>query len=228
MKICGLISSLVVLLVLFSSLPDFASDIPLERIIANVQEMYQRTKDIEADFFQESTIKSLNKTQIAKGKFYFKTPSKLRWDYNDPTKQEIVTDGNTLWMYIADDRQVTVNAFSSVYRSNTSAFFLSGMGDLDRDFDVQLEKPSVHDEEKAFLLRLTPKEQQANIDKLFLLVDRGTFLVLETYFNDFYGNLIRIRFKNMVINQGLPDSMFTFTIPEGVDVVEPPQMFQDQ
>ncbi|HIE00862.1 MAG TPA: outer membrane lipoprotein carrier protein LolA, partial [Thiotrichaceae bacterium] len=30
--------------------------------------------------------------------FYFKKPKKMRWDYETPDKQEIVTDGTTLWI----------------------------------------------------------------------------------------------------------------------------------
>lgn len=220
--------TIAVVLVVLTPFPGLASGIPLEGIIAKVQEIYQGIEDLEADFTQESTLKSLNKTQIANGKIYFKNPGKLRWDYNDPAKQEIVTDGKTLWMYISEDKEVIVNELSKVYRSNTSAFFLSGMGDVRRDFDVQLVEPADQGEGESYLLRLIPKEQQSNVDELFLLVNKDTFLVIETYFHDFYGNLIRIKFKNTVINQGLPDSMFVFTVPEDVEVMEPPQMFRDQ
>jgi outer membrane lipoprotein carrier protein len=216
---------LVILLVFF---PKPASCIPLEEIVAKVQVVYQRTKDFKAEFIQESTLKSLNKTQMAKGKIYFKNPGKLRWDYYSPNKQEIVTDGKTLWMYMPQDKQVMISELSKVYRSNTSTFFLSGMGNLKRDFDVQLVKPTLNNEEKGYLLKLVPKEPQSNLNELFLLVDRVTFQVMETYFYDFYGNLIRIKFKNSVLNRGLSDSIFVFTIPKGVEVIESPQILQNQ
>lgn len=211
--------------VLLTALPGSVFGLPLEEIINGVQEVYQRTGDLRADFVQISTLVSLNKTQTAKGKLYFKNPGKLRWDYIDPTKQEIVTDGETLWMYMSEDRQVIVNEFSKVYPSNTSAFFLSGMGNLKRDFVVEQVAPTNDDEEKGYLLRLIPKEEQSNVDELFLWVDKGTFLVVETYFHDFYGNFIRIKFENPVINRGLPDSLFVFTIPEDAEVVDPSHLF---
>jgi len=216
-----------VVLTLLLSFPNPTFGIPLEEIVAKVQGVYQRTKDFKAEFIQESTLKSLNKTQVARGKIYFKNPGKLRWDYYHPTKQEIVTDGKTLWMYMPQDKQVMISELSRVYRSNTSTFFLSGMGNLKRDFDIQLVQPTLNNEEKGYLLKLVPKEPQSNLNELFLLVDRVTFQVAETYFYDFYGNIIRIRFKNPVINRGLSDSIFVFTIPKGVDVIEPPQMPQN-
>ena len=203
-----------------------ASGISLEEIIANVQKVYQGTKDLTADFIQESTLKSISKTQLAKGKIYFKNPGKLFWDYYGATKQEIITDGETLWMYFPEDKQVIINELKNVYRSNTSTFFLSGMGKLKRDFDIQLVEPDLGDEEKGYLLKLIPKEQQSSFNELFLFVNKDTFLVVETYFHDFYGNLIRIKFKNHMVNQALSDSMFVFSIPTDVEVVKPHQMIQ--
>ncbi|MFH2011379.1 MAG: outer membrane lipoprotein chaperone LolA [Pseudomonadota bacterium] len=215
----------VLSLVFFS--PDPTLGITLEVIVAKVQDVYQNTKDFKAEFIQESTLKSISKTQVANGKIYFKNPGKLRWDYYHPNKQEVVTDGKTLWMYIPQDKQVMINKLSNVYQSNTSTFFLSGMGNLKRDFDIQMVKQTLDNGEKDYTLKLVPKEPQSNLNELFLVVNKTTFQVMETYFYDFYGNLIRIKFKNPVVNRGLSDSIFIFTIPEGVEVIEPPQMPQN-
>jgi outer membrane lipoprotein carrier protein len=220
-----LFGALFVLPVLF---PELASGIVLEEIIDKVQGVYKGTKDFKAEFIQESIIKSIDKTEVSKGKIYFKNPGKLRWDYDVPDRQEIVTDGKTLWMYVPQDRQVMINKLSDVYQSNTSTFFLFGMGDLKRDFYIHLVKPDSNDAEKGYILKLTPKESQPNISELFLLIDKATFQVIETYFYDFYENFIRIKFKNAVINRGLSDSLFVFTIPKGVEVLEAPQMFEEQ
>ena len=209
-------------------LPGSSSGMPLEDIVTEIQDVYQGTRDFTADFVQESTLKSLKKTQVANGKIYFKNPGKLRWDYIGPTKQAIVTDGETLWMYLPEDKQVIINKLSKVYRTSTSTFFLMGMGNLKRDFDIEQVKSPLSDEEKSYSLKLVPKEQQSNFNDLFLLIDKKTFLVGELYFNDFYGNFIRIKFKNSTTNQGLSDSVFLFNIPEDVEIVEPPQIIQNQ
>ena len=198
--------------------PVFA--LPLEEIINNVQRTYRETEDLTADFIQESTLKSLNKTQTAAGKIYYKNRGKLRWDYKGTTEQEIVTDGETLWMYLPEDNQVIVNQLSKVYQSNTSAFFLSEMGDLKKDFNIQLVEATHGDNDKGYHLKLIPRELQSNFDELFLWVDKRNFLVVETYFYDFYGNLIRIKFQNHRVNNGLPDSMFVFKIPKDAEVIE--------
>ena len=209
-----------VILYVFAFLPGPVFAVPLEEIINNVQRTYRETEDLTADFIQESTLKSLNKTQTATGKIYYKNQGKLRWDYKGTTKQKIVTDGETLWMYLPEDNQVIINQLSKVYQSNTSAFFLSEMGDLKKDFDIQLVGATPGDEDKGYQLKLIPREQQSSFDEIFLWVDKINFLVVETYFYDFYGNLIRIKFRNHRVNNGLPDSMFVFTVPKDAEVIE--------
>ncbi|MFH1624213.1 MAG: outer membrane lipoprotein chaperone LolA [Pseudomonadota bacterium] len=215
------------ILIILVSFSKPVAGIPLGEIVAKVQEVYQRIEDFKAEFIQESTLKSLNKTQVARGEVYFKNPGRIRWNYNDPTKQEIVTNGKTLWIYLPQDKQVTVSDLSGVYQSNISTLFLSGMGDLKRDFDIQLASSTLQAEARGYLLKLVPKELQPNVNELFLVVNKDTFQVVETYFYDFYGNLIRIKFKNLVTNRGVPDSLFVFTVPKDVEVIEAPHISGD-
>ena len=228
MRVLRSILLFAAIFVLPALFPKLASGIALQEIIDRVQDVYKGTKDFKAEFIQESIIKSIDKTEISKGRIYFKNPGKLRWDYDIPAKQEIVTDGKTLWMYVAQDRQVMINKLSDVYQSNTSTFFLFGMGDLKRDFDIHLVGSDSNTVEEGYILKLIPKEPQPNINELFLLIHKATFQVMETYFYDFYENFIRIKFRNSVINRGLSDSLFVFTIPKGVEVLEAPQMFEEQ
>ncbi|MDY6853348.1 MAG: outer membrane lipoprotein chaperone LolA [Thermodesulfobacteriota bacterium] len=228
MRVIRSILLLAAIFALPALFPKLASSIALQEIIERVQNVYKGTKDFRAEFIQESTVKSINKTEVSKGRIYFKNPGKLRWDYDIPAKQEIVTDGKTLWMYVAQDRQVMINKLSDVYQSNTSTFFLFGMGDLKRDFDIHLIGSDSNTVEEGYILKLIPREPQPNINELFLVIHNDTFQVKETYFYDFYENFIRIKFKNSMINRGLSDSLFVFTIPEGVEVLEAPLMFEEQ
>lgn len=226
MKNFCIILLLVVAIITFIPLNRQVSGASLDDIILKIQNVYHETRDLTADFIQESTLRSIDRTQTARGKIYFKNPGKLRWDYKSPAKQEIVTDGKTLWMYLPEDNQVIMNELSKVYRSSTSTFFLMGMGNLKRDFHIELLPSPSEEGENDYSLKLVPNEQQSNFDELFLSVDKSNFLVTEIYFNDFYGNFIRIKFKNISVNKGLPDSLFLFHIPEGVDIVKPPGSLQ--
>jgi outer membrane lipoprotein carrier protein len=68
----------------------------LDEIVTKVQKQYDTHADFKAQFIQESMVKSLGKKQSSEGTVYFKKPGKMRWTYQKPFKQEIISDGKTL------------------------------------------------------------------------------------------------------------------------------------
>src|SRR5437879_11011430 len=71
----------------------------LDEVVRDVETAYGRITDLRAEFSQSSFNKSLNQTIPAKGTVYLKKGGKLRWEYTEPTAQEIVSDGKKLWVY---------------------------------------------------------------------------------------------------------------------------------
>jgi len=48
-----------------------------------------------ADFLQESTIKSMEITDFASGRLYVRYPGMMRWEYEKPDRQVIITDARS-------------------------------------------------------------------------------------------------------------------------------------
>ena len=197
----------------------------LENIINSVQAQYSRINDFSTEFEQYSRLKALGRTKVTRGKAFFKKPGMMRWDYQGDAGQKIISDGYTLWLYFPEDNQVQVGRFSRVWAGRTLTAFLTGMGDLRRDFEPSFAAEKKTDAEGNYLLLLKPKEALGQLDKLVVAVDRQRYLLVSISFTDRLGNLTQIRFKNIRINQGLKNSLFTFTIPPDVDVIKisPPE-----
>lgn len=189
----------------------------LTTIIDNVQAEYERTRDIQAAFIQMSLIKSVNQTRESRGVVYFKKPGKMRWEYTDPDPQLLVSDGKTLWFYVAEDSQVIIQNAEDAYGSKTPVTFLSGMGKLQNDFYIKLLPAS--EGTSAYTLELLPKQPQPDVAKLILSVDPATHRIVHTAVYDPYGNITDIYLENIETNTDLPDAMFGFEIPDGVDVI---------
>src|SRR5438034_11689262 len=85
-----------------------ASAQTLDDVIRGLETAYGRMTDLRAEFSQTSFNKSLNQTIPAQGVVSLKRGGKLRWEYSEPTKQEIVSDGKTLWVYTPTLNQVNV------------------------------------------------------------------------------------------------------------------------
>ena len=188
----------------------------LDAIISKVQKTYEGIQNIQADFVQLTTSSATKETQKADGLVYFKKPGMMKWEYKSPTNDIIVSDGKTIWAYQQDIGQVMIgNASDS--GASISNNFLAGMGNLKKDFDIELEKP----DNNSYSLKLNPKVPQPNIQRLYIAVDKKTSLVKQTIVFDLLGNETKVIFENLRINQSVPANIFKFKIPEGVRVVKP-------
>jgi len=195
----------------------------LDQVIEKVQEVYNHTEDVQAHFEQETGIKSWGQTQTAKGKVSFKKKGRMCWEYSAPMPQKIVSDGKKVWFYIPQDRQVTVYEMNQGLQSEIASSMLLGKGDLKKEFKITFDD-SPSGEIKCYRLRLKPLKPQAGINQVILSVDVNSFQVFQTEIIDTFGNSNRIRFSHMVVNTHPPDSLFTFVVPEGVQVVISPQV----
>jgi len=63
----------------------------LDDVVREIESVYSRMTDLRADFTQTAFNKSLNQTIPARGTVYLKKGGKLRWEYTEPTPQEIVS-----------------------------------------------------------------------------------------------------------------------------------------
>src|SRR5262245_53290395 len=80
----------------------------LDEVLREVESVYGRMNDLRADFTQTAFNKSLNQTIPAKGTVYLKKGGKLRWEFTEPTPQEIVSDAKKLWVYAPTLNQANV------------------------------------------------------------------------------------------------------------------------
>ena len=196
----------------------------LESTIANIQQSYDMIKDFKAHFVQESMVKSWNGAQVqkAQGVVYFKKEGKMYWNYQQPTPQQIISDGKELWFYEPEDKQVTVSEVSTGLQSQISADLLNGKANLKRDFKVTLITSQAEKDKDNLILELTTRVPQSNINRVILRLDKKSFQIHQTEVYDLFDNLTRIRFSRIEINTNLPESLFTFNPPPGVEILTPP------
>ncbi len=190
-----------------------------QSVLTEIQKRYEDTKDFEANFLQEYVAKAMRQHLKQEGKVYFKKKGMMRWDYRIPD-QKFISDGSTLWFYQAEENQVLVSDLSKGIKEKTPLAFLAGEGDLSRDFKLLNFKEPVPQKEGNFVLELVPKDSEAALSKLILTVDPKTYYIIQTDVIDGLGNVTRTRFVDIKTNAGLPDSLFHFTIPQGVEVLK--------
>ena len=191
----------------------------LDEVVRGLEAAYGRINDLKAEFNQNAFNKSLNQNIPASGSVYLKKGGKVRWEYAQPTPQEIVSDGKTLWVYTPSLNQVNV-APAPEALAGPAGSFLVGLGKLREHFGVRFLNPSQpRDGDGNYVLDLAPKQPLPTMARLILSLDPRSWEVRKAVVYDQFENTVTMRFTKMALNTGLADSMFTFTPPKGVATV---------
>lgn len=188
----------------------------IQKILGGIEKRYAG-KGFYAKFFQESMLKAMMISDTAEGRLIVKRPGKMRWEYLIPEEQTIITNGKSMWIYRPADKQVMVGKAPEFFSGGKGAGFLSDIHQIRKSFDVQLQKSISPDH---FRLRLLPKTPTADLADIILSVNRSDFLVQQVLTYNSYGDETRIEFSEYQFNQNPKDSLFTFIIPDGIDVVQ--------
>jgi outer membrane lipoprotein carrier protein len=205
------------LLVMATAVPAAAQS--LDDVVREIESVYGRMTDLRADFTQTAFNKSLNQTIPARGTVYLKKGGKLRWEYTEPTPQEIVSDGKKLWVYTPTLNQANV-ADAPEALAGPAGSFLAGLGRLRTEFQVRFLNPAQpKDAEGNWALDLTPKQPLPTLTRLILSVDPKSWEIRKAIVHDQFENTVTMRFTKMAVNSGLPEKTFTFVAPKGVVIV---------
>jgi outer membrane lipoprotein carrier protein len=194
-------------------------NLSVDQILDRVEKRYTNSK-FSADFIQKSTIKAMDITDVETGKVFFKYPGMMRWEYNKPYRKIYISDGEKLWRYIPDDNQVTIAKAPAFFRSGKGASFFYDIQLIRQKFDISLEQVEQGENDMFYYLKLTPKEKTPDISEIRLMVSKQTFNVLQVMTLNFYGDETRIDLINYIFNVNIEDSLFSFKIPEGADVLQ--------
>jgi outer membrane lipoprotein carrier protein len=192
----------------------------LDEAVGALEQAQRRLTDLKAPFRQAALNKALNQTVEARGTLYLKKPGRLRWEYQTPTPQEIVSDGTRLWIYTPELKQVNVSAAPAAL-AGPAGSFLQGLGQVREHFDPRFLNPAQPtDADGLVVLDLVPKRPQPLMARLIVSVDPRSWLVRQAVIHDELGNTVTVRFGDTVVNSGLSDSLFVFVPPPGVAVVQ--------
>jgi outer membrane lipoprotein carrier protein len=189
----------------------------LRTVVDGIQARYEALRDFRARFTQQSRLEAAPTSDTAKGEVFFQKPGKMRWNYETPEPQEIVINGGTLWQYVPADKQVVVQSFDT---SRVEYAFLTGLGDLEKQFRVRWAEPKTRPDDPLLYLELVPRDEQASFAKVVLGVESKGYRILATEVTGIFGNVTSIRFHGLRDNVPLKSDEFVFKPPAGVEVID--------
>jgi outer membrane lipoprotein carrier protein len=199
--------------------PNTTLDPETQTLTALLQKVYRDVDSFEADFEQTYRNRLLDRNRETKGHVWLRPPSKMRWEYAPPSKNLIVADGRTLFVYEPEPNQVVKMPVSGSELPSVMAF-LTGGRNLSVDYDVR----EVHREQLTPRgqagLELRPKAPSSVISRVVLVISRQTGKVQRTVLVEPEGNTNTFVWSKVKTNVTIPNRQFTFTPPAGVRVVE--------
>jgi outer membrane lipoprotein carrier protein len=194
-------------------------------IVKKVQARYEKTKDLQADFTQKTRIEGFTTPVLSSGRVYIKKPGHLRWDYREPSVEEIYVNKDDVRMYVPEHKQVLVGKLTHMAASQAPLQLLQGVAKIDEEFDVQ---PAGQERGAGGIRRVTliPKagrsEPDRAIQRIVIEVQPKTYFLKTIALHEVSGNVATFEFMDLKPNSGLPDDLFEFKTPPDVEVVKAP------
>jgi outer membrane lipoprotein carrier protein len=191
-----------------------------DSIATRVQAFYDQTKTFQADFKQEYYIRLHDQRRTSEGHVAFEKPGKMSWKYDQPNGNRVVSDGRLLKVYERENQQMFEQPVDKSQYPAALAF-LMGQGELTRAFSLRLLDASSMKFEGGWVLEGTPKDPTPAYQKVLLYVDAATAQVRRVLILDAQGNRNRFDFIRPVVNMPVPQGEFSFSPPEGTQIVRP-------
>jgi len=216
LKKIALAAALFATFFLFTTQPARTQD--PSTVVSDIQKKYASINDLSSSFTQVTLIKDLDEKISSAGKVWFKKPGMMKWQYEEPWKDTIVSDGKRVWYFDSRENQVTEMELESVWANSLGSYtIISILEDLDRLFDVRPGAGST-DGRGNILLDLKQKNQEQS-KQVTIAVDPKTYMLREIIIGDIFGNTTVIKLGTAEVNLGIANSFFAFKKPKEAGVV---------
>lgn len=180
--------------------------------VASLKAFFKATSAMRAHFHQVVTDAQGNKVQEVEGNMQLQRPGKFRWDYDKPYVQQIVGDGEKVWLFDPDLNQVTVRVMSKAIGSSPASL-LAGAQDAERNFTLT----TVSRSDGLEWAQAVPKAEESGFDKVLLGFKGDELQKMELH--DSFGHTTSIQFSKLQRNPSIANGSFKFVAPSGADVV---------
>jgi len=176
-----------------------------------VQNAYKDITDAKASFSQ--TIKfNKSKAQSSSGTLYIKKENKYRIETGTQT---IVTDGSTSWSYSPGKKQVVIDYYKETGNTFSPNKYLF---QYPENFYSDLAGTETLSGKDVYVLTLKPRESgYVNSAKLWVGKDDWIIKKINVVTDE---SVSTYTVKNVQTNIGVSNSKFTFTPPEGTEVID--------
>jgi outer membrane lipoprotein-sorting protein len=217
-------SVLAALVIALLPINGLAADDPLVRILEGVREKYRDIPGFSVPYRREIITRSMAllgddvKSDLATGQLHFKPPHYLKVQQESPRKEDVITDGDTIWWYIPQQKQVYRYPSDQLGQElGVLSDIFQGLKEVEASFHVTLQGK---DEKGLQQLELHPDPPWSQVDHIKISVAEGDYAIRVVEIHNYVGGTTRFILANRMIQQAFDEDFFRFVVPEGVRVIE--------
>jgi outer membrane lipoprotein carrier protein len=204
----------------------------VREVVKQLQTRYEKTKDLQADFTQKTMIEGFERPITSSGKVYIKKPGRLRWNYLDPSVEDIYVNRDDIKVYVPEHKQVLVGKLTQMAASKAPLELLQGAAKLEESFDIEPTPGKGRGVGGIRLLTLLPKSREGeagrSLQRIVLEVFPKTYFIRTISLYEVGGNVANFEFSSLQPNMGLSDTLFDLKLPADVEVVKAPVLSTPQ
>ncbi len=205
----------------------FASESPTAS--QRFERLYRSAQTLRVTFFEQYS-ENHKLVRTGAGTAFFRKPGKMRWEYEKPEKNLFLVDGKFAWFFTPADHTVTKVAARQSEDWRAPFMLLAGGMRLSRVCS-RLQATTVLLPEKVGDSVLECQRNGREVSRSGNPEDAPPRVFVEIAAD---GELVRLsvqavggietefQFRNWEINPSLPDSLFQFSPPPGVVIIDSP------
>lgn len=164
--------------------------------------------------FQQTLRDSEHKAiETSSGDFALQRPGRFFWHTQKPFEQQLISDGTTIWLYDPDLMQVTVRPVDASAKATPAVLLSESVESLAKAFRITRSVGQGGHQ----VFGLTPIDDDSLFAKLEL--EFAEQQLLRIVVHDSLGQTTEFALTDTQRNRPVDAALFTFTAPEGVDVL---------
>jgi len=188
-----------------------------------VDNHYNHLRSLESDFTE--IYRGDGPERVESGTLWLKKPRKMRWEYRSPKEKLFISDGEVVWFYMPEERQVRKTTLKKLDDLRSPLAFLLGKTKLEKELTglskVVEQAPM---DARDTLLRgvpqgVVPQSVAGQVSEVQLEITPADQIV-RIVLIEADGSETEFRFAGWKENVEMSDSRFQFTPPAGVETVE--------
>ena len=200
-------------------------------VAVRLQNYYSQVESLSFSFIQTTKGQMIGRPKTGRGNGIFvrtDTGEKMRWNYNSPDRQVLISDGKTISMYFEELNQMIIAPVDQGQADILFSFF-AGQGPLENSFTILDSEPALSDEAEDSstdlkVIYLVPKDSDSQITIIHLYVTAES-LIRRIEFIDHFDTRTTINISNISVDPLQPgqheeiEQLFSFTPPEGTEII---------